>query len=106
MVADVHNKVKGGINGKDTSKTGRSSQSKELTEIKKMLAEQKKKQEYIVMLLHHVCSKLPGSFTASTSSGDVFTAEIDEATKGGVYTLESSLPSEHTEGSDDNGIDD
>jgi len=102
MVADVRKKVKNGINGKDSdaSLTGCDSHLKELAEVKKMLAEHKKKQDYIVTLLHHVCSKLPGSFPAATASGDVHTTEINEATKEGIYTLESSLPSELTTGSD------
>ena len=96
MVADVRKNVKNGINGKDsdTSLTGNDNHLKELAEVKKMLAEHKKKQDYIVTLLHHVCSKLPGSFPAATTSGDVHTTVIDEAKNEGVYTLESSLPSE------------
>jgi len=101
MVADVRKRVKNGTNGKhsDTSLTGSDSHSKELAEVKKILVEHKKKQDYIVTLLHHVCSKLPGALPGAATSGNVCT---DEATKGGVYTLESSFTSEHTPGSDDN----
>jgi len=95
-IADVHKHVKNGINGKDsdTSLTGNDKHLKELAEVKKMLTEHKKKQDYIVTLLHHVCSKLLGSFPVDTTSGDVRTTEIAEAKNEGVYTLESSPPSE------------
>ena len=107
-LADVHKKVKSVISSKDTD-AGNANPLKELAEVKTMLAEHnkmlaghKKKQDYIVTLLHHVCSKLPGPFPVATASGNVYTAETDRVTNGGeVYTLESSLPYWYTASSDD-----
>ena len=51
------------------------SQSKELAEVQKMLAEHKKKQDRILMLLEQVCSKHPESFAATATSGTVYTPD-------------------------------
>ena len=51
------------------------SQSKELAEVQKMLAEHKKKQDRILMLLEQVCSKHPESFAAAATSGTVYTPD-------------------------------
>jgi len=106
-VADVRKRVKDGITNKEVEKgqTGVVSQSKELTEVKKMLAEHRKKQDRILMLLEQVCSKHPESFAATATSGSVYTP--DEGLRRGRYHLESSLSKDSSKASsDDNEIDD
>jgi len=73
MVADVRKRVKqSNAVGKDVVDGGQSdnaNQAKEITEVKNMLAEHKKNQDRILMLLEQVCSRHPDTLAVASSSG-------------------------------------
>jgi len=93
MVADVRKRVKQGkIGGKDVvdgSQPDSANQAKELVEVKNMLAEHKKKQDRILMLLEQVCSRHPDTLAVASSSGVGYTPGGYHEGRG-RYTLDSS----------------
>ena len=91
MVADVRKRVKQhGTVGKGVVEGNQSVTTNELTEVKGMLEEHKKKQDRILMLLEQVCSRHPDTFAVASSSGVGYVpdSDDDDAKRGG-YNLQS-----------------